>query len=128
MAYYTNSENVKQIKTVSTLDELKDHIEALGWNVTEYEKNEWNIAQYSPAGEDFSFSITHNDSIKDAILEIFCYAYNFDVDEHIEMWVEARNNGVSGVPNARTLVHDAEDIQEMLDALSESFQVLSIAE
>lgn len=42
------------------------------------------------------------------------YSNNFDVDEHVEMWLEARQNGTAGVPPARILVHDAEDIEKML--------------
>ena len=48
------------------------------------------------------------------------YASDFDVDDHIEMWIEARHNGVQGVPNTRTLVEDAEAIQDMLDELAEA--------
>lgn len=48
------------------------------------------------------------------------YADDFDPDEHIEMWIEARKNGVAGVPTTRELVHDAEAIQKMLKELAEA--------
>lgn len=74
------------------------------------------MCQYSPAGEDFFFAV----STKNFPKEIDEYADNFDPDEHIEMWIEARKNGVSGVPTTRELVHDAEEIQKMLKELAEA--------
>ena len=49
-----------------------------------------------------------------------CSADDFDVDDHIAMWIEAKKNGTAGVPSTRELVHDAEDIQEMLNELAEA--------
>lgn len=49
--------------------------------------------------------------------EILDYSDDFDPDEHIEMWVEARANGRQDVPGARRLAKDAEDIQKELDEL-----------
>lgn len=46
------------------------------------------------------------------------YAANFDIDEHIELWIEAKRNGVKGVPSARELVYDAEAICKMLQELA----------
>ena len=43
-----------------------------------------------------------------------CYE-DFDIDEHIETWVEARKNGTSGVPSVRRLAIDAEEIDKMLE-------------
>ena len=48
------------------------------------------------------------------------YAAGFDVDEHIEMWIEAKRSGTNGVPSARELVHDAEAIDKMLDELADA--------
>lgn len=42
------------------------------------------------------------------------------MDDHIEMWVKAKENGTSGVPSIRRLVEDAEDISEMLKELAEA--------
>lgn len=41
-------------------------------------------------------------------------------EEHIEMWVEARRHGTSGVPSIRELVKDAEAIDAMLKELAEA--------
>lgn len=109
-------------KTITSIDELKEAIENYGWSVSEFSYSDgdagWELSQYSPAGEDFSFSICHNNDIKKAIKEISDYAYNFDTEEHIEMWVEAKNS-VDGVPSISDLVEDADAIQEMLDELTD---------
>lgn len=88
------------------------------------EKREWSVSGYtddgrvelewwSPAGEDFLVCV-NVENFPDEILD---YSDDFDPDEHIEMWVEARANGRQDVPGARRLAKDAEDIAKELDAL-----------
>lgn len=93
---------------------IREAAERLEWNVTEYEDGTVEFQQYSPAGEDFSFTVNAENAAK----EIYEYYDDFDVDDHIEMWVEAKKNGVAGVPSIRRLVEDAEEISEMLEALA----------
>lgn len=72
------------------------------------EKREWSVSGYtddgrvelewwSPAGEDFLVCV-NVENFPDEILD---YSDDFDPDEHIEMWVEARANGRQDVPGAR---------------------------
>lgn len=95
--------------------------EALGWSV-EDDGNTVSFYQYSPAGEDFSFTVGKENIIE----EVREYAADFDIDEHIEMWIEEKRNGVSGVPSARELVHDAEDIDGMLQELAAALSELEV--
>ena len=92
--------------------------EELDWNVT-VEKKEWTFQQHSPAGEDFFFYITV-ENLKDLWREVRRYANDFDPDEHIEMWVEAKQHGREGIPSIRELVEDADEIDKMLDALADA--------
>lgn len=55
---------------------------------------------------------------KNFIQNVKEYAANFDIDEHIELWIEAKRNGVKGVPSTRELVYDAEAIDKMLQELA----------
>jgi len=87
--------------------------EKMDWTVNEYD-DYIELEKHSPAGEDFSFTVEKNDFI-DNVKE---YSAHFDIDEHIEMWIEARKTGTSGVPSTRELVKDAEDIDKMLQELS----------
>lgn len=112
-------------KTISSIDELKSAIEGKGWVVSECsfggDDTGWELYKYSPAGEDFGFSVYHNNDVQKAISEINDYAFVFDTEEHISMWIEARNvdNNRMGVPSPRELVEDADAIQKMLDELAD---------
>lgn len=88
-------------------------IENLGWIVREYD-NDYEIETNSPAGEDIIETITKD---KDYIQQFWNIYHNFDEDEHVEMWVNARHN-VSGVPSISTLVKDSEEITEMYKQLA----------
>lgn len=37
---------------------------------------------------------------------------NFDVDDHVAMWLKAKSNGVSDVPCVTTLIDDAREIEK----------------
>lgn len=102
---------------------LFDKADSLNWSVNIYAKTEWEFEKYSPAGEDFIFTITA-DKPEDVWREVRRYANDFDQDEHIEMWVNARHN-VSGVPNIRVLVEDAAEIEKMLDELADALKEVS---
>ena len=88
--------------------------ESNGWVISRYDDERVEISKYSPAGEDFSFVVYKDDFIKN----VTEYAEDFDIDEHIEMWIEARKHGARGVPSTRELVTDAEDISLMLQELA----------
>lgn len=88
---------------------IKRICENLDWVIREYEED-IELAKYSPAGEDFFFTVSKKNFLDDVIE----YAESFDADEHAEMWVENMHT-VSGVPQSiRTLIEDADAIKEML--------------
>lgn len=97
--------------------EFEKVFEDLGWNVTVYE-DDVELRKASPAGEDFSISVSP-DNLPDSVRTA---AENFDVDDHVYMMLDAKRSGLSGVPDARTLVDDAEAIQEMLDELADALK------
>lgn len=124
--YYKSDVVEDEVKAVQTMDELRTYLDEKGWSIYDCVFGPdscpgWELSKYSPAGEDFSFAVEHNNNVEEAIEEIKRYAYDFDVDEHVEMWVSARGN-VSGVPDVSTLVEDAKAIQEMLDELAEGVE------
>ena len=97
----------------------KKHIEiceGLGWRAKKLDDGDVELESYSPAGEDLVIYVSQKNFVND----IEEYAENFDIDEHIEMWIEAKRNGVRGVPSARELVEDAYAIQKMLNELAEA--------
>ena len=82
------------------------------WSVTVCDDGTVELEKYSPAGEDFIVAVDAENFVEN----------DFDPDEHIEMWVMARHNGAKGVPSIRELVHDAEDIDKMLQELAAALQ------
>lgn len=116
--FNTDVKEKAYIHQISSLDELKDFIEDLGWSIYDSDEQYWEIEQYSPAGEDFLFSICHNGDVEKAIIEIKDFCKYFDKDEHVTELFVAKQNGFQGVPSATELVADADSIQEMLEDLS----------
>jgi len=75
------------------------------------------FSKYSPAGEDFSFYVRAKTG-EDILIAVQWYARCFDADEHAAEWIVAKQNGsTTGIPDIRTLIKDADDIQTMLDEL-----------
>ena len=68
--------------------------------------------------------ILYNGAIQSFRDGLESYYEDFDVDEHIEMWIEARRNGTAGVPSIRELVEDAEAIEAMILELSQTLRDL----
>lgn len=71
-------------------DKTTEICERLDWSIYLDANEDVELRKESPAGEDFS----------------------------IELWIEAKRNGVKGVPSARELVYDAEAICKMLQELA----------
>lgn len=96
-----------------------DVLEGKGWSVAGYtDDGRVELETYSPAGEDFCICV-EVDGFPEAVAE---YAAGFDPDEHIAMWIEAKKNGVRGIPETRELVHDAENIDRMLQELASALR------
>ncbi len=107
-----------------TKKKIEDVAEGLGWSVDwQTQKNlkgktekYVEFRQESPAGEDFTFCVFY-DALYDIAHELYNWWQDFDVEEHVKMWLEAKSNGVGGVPDVVTLVKDAQDIDDMCEKL-----------
>lgn len=94
--------------------------EALDWCVHDDPEEDYvELEKYSPPGKT-SFGVQKENFVKN----VREYADDFDVDEHVELWIEGR--GKRGVPaTARELVEDAEAIRDMLNELAVALTVAS---
>lgn len=102
-----------------------DILERQEWSISSYtDDGRVELETYSPAGEDFSICVDV-ENFPEAVMK--CYE-SFDIDNHIEIWLEARKNGVSGVPPTRTLVTDAEAIDDMLEHLAYALASIEVPE
>ena len=89
------------------------------WSISSYiDDGKVEIGKYSPAGEDF-YVLADVENFAESMSEI---AEDFDVDEHIEMLIEAKQHGLAGVPSTKVLVHDAEDIKKMLQEIADALR------
>ena len=97
-----------------TLDDIyKNVCEEHEWNVSVDEDGYVDLRQYSPAGEDFGFTVEAEDFVEN----VRDYVIGFDIDEHVMLLMEAKKNGFAGVPSLRDLLDDAEAIDNMLNNL-----------
>lgn len=95
-------------------ERIKRICEEHDWCVYEEDDNILYISRYTPAGEDFGFEVDAGDAVN----EIKSYADDFDVDEHVKMWI-----GGPGAPSSiRCLLKDAEWIDEKLQELVRAFE------
>lgn len=117
----------KQAIKITSVEELHKYIEGKGWVISDCSFNEdidWEISKHSPAGEDFCFYIQCSNAVEDAINAIAEYTNSFDEEEHIKMWLNAKDidNNRSNVPSITELVEDAKNIKQMLTELSEGLE------
>ena len=112
MEKYTNKE----------LEIFLEKAEELDWSYNlfkEYDGRTYaEMEKYSPLGEDFGMIIDFSEeNPADTFMnDLKGYYYDFDPEEHAEMWIE--NRGKNGTPDSiRDLLDDAEDIKEMIGEL-----------
>lgn len=73
-------------------------VEKYGFTIRR-DKHGFELSQYTPAGEDWNLYFSKLQDLKE-------YAQNFDPEEEFTMWIEAKKNGVSGVPGPAELWQD----------------------
>lgn len=98
-------------------DRLREAAEALDWSWDESD-GMVELETWSPAGEDFVFSVPAK-NVADGVRE---FSRTFDTEEHVAELLEAKRNGLSGVPDVKTLVEDADAIREMLEDLADAME------
>lgn len=92
----------------------EDVLESLDWRIVGKDLETVDIENWSPAGENIVFTLNTDDVPGSAMKEY----EDFDADEHAAMWIESR--GKRGIPSSiRTLIDDADAIEEMLKELAD---------
>lgn len=95
-------------------------VENLGWRVCSQNGDFVEIENFSPAGENLVYEI----DITDPYWSAEKLYSDFDIDEHVIMWIDAKRNGVLGIPSISRLVKDAGSIKKMLKKLACALVVL----
>lgn len=99
-------------------DKQRKICEDLDWEVHECGDGTVELEKYSPAGEDFHFCI----NCDDVAANVREQWRSFDPEEHITELIVAKRNGLAGVPDIKTLCHDADAIEEMIAELAEALE------
>lgn len=102
------------------LNKLLAKAEELDWSYNicteEYTGRSYvELEKYSPEGEDFIMTIEFDkgDEVDSFLEDLKEYADDFDVDEHVEMWIPSRGKG--GCPSSIfDLLVDAKAIKDMI--------------
>lgn len=90
------------------LKQLLNELENLEFNISN--SNIITAQCYTPAGEDW---VIEFESLEDFI----SYAENFDIEENLRMWIEAKENGITGVPDIETLLKDQKWKKNLLNKI-----------
>lgn len=73
------------------------------------------FSKFSPAGQDFNFSIEPSDTIEELLERIKEYHDNFDIDYETYIWLDNDGHGKNGAPyHIKDLVEDMEACQQMI--------------
>lgn len=110
---------IEQITTVAA---------SLGWHVEtdtrESNLVEFEFQQYTPVGQDFSFSVEMKDNDPDNLLsEIDEYYEGFDPDYEAYLWIGADGHGKHGAPyHIKDIVTDMEQAETMIKTLYEALK------
>ena len=102
--------------------EFKKAIEDLGWVV---QSDTCITTDTDVCGREICIECNEPSELKETIRS---YYENFDVDEEAEVYIEAKQNGLKGVPSIRTLVNDLENEEEKYTELWEAVEDLSVEE
>lgn len=95
------------------MEKLIKILEKNGWDVTQFD-GYIDIEQWSNLGEDLIEEIECKNT-EEFIKEFENIVKNFDVDEHVELYVNSR--GKNGVPNCtvQELIDDAKEIKQLYE-------------
>jgi len=105
-------------------DKAVDAAEQLGWTARFYEEGDNKsvcFSNSSPEGEDLELEFYYEDA-DDLVKQLRENYEDFDVDEHVYEMLSAKHHGCSGVPSARDLVDDADEIESMYCDLYEAIE------
>lgn len=113
------------------IDKIVRCAEDKGWKVdVDFKQGKgltlFEFSQYTPAGQDFSFTATmktnHLDSL---IIDMEEYCENFDVDSEAYLWLDCNGHGKNGAPyRMREVLDDMEEAEKMIKTLLDAVKTL----
>lgn len=115
------------------IDAVKRCAERLGWTVqTDMPKENdvvlFEFYKFSPAGQDFGFSVGMEDNeLANLIGNIEDYYNSFDADEEAYLWLDSNGHGKNGAPyHMRDVLDDMEAVEDMIGELLDAIRDVEI--
>ena len=106
-------------------ERIEEIIDATLWSVYIDEDNhDVEFSTYTPAGQDFSFSIEvdEDNDLSDIADKINEYADDFDVDYEASLWIGNDGHGKNCAPyHIKDIVKDMENAKKMMRKLANEF-------
>lgn len=96
--------------TFKLSENLIEKINDIDFSVKEYD-DEFYFSKYSPAGQDFNFSIdkTEIETIEDLADAVYKYYRDYDCSEETYVWLDKTGHGTNGAPyNMKDVYEDME--------------------
>lgn len=100
--------------------DLIDLIEKAGFSICQEDENIYNFGKYSPAGNDFHFSVGTEDNLYYFLENIYAVYNEFDVSSETYPWLDESGHGKDGAP------HDMKDAYEDMEACQEYINELYV--
>lgn len=111
------------------IGKITECAESNGWSVSLDIKHEKNIAvfefsRYTPAGQDFSFSVTMKDNNLDSLVaNMEEYYEGFDVDSETYLWLDDDGHGKNGAPyRMKDVLADMEAAEKYIESLLDAIR------
>ena len=113
---------------MTAIEQIIAIAEQLGWQVkTDTDKPNlvvFDFQQYTPHGQDFSFSVEMKGNDTDSLLqEVETYYEDFDPDYEAYLWIGTDGHGKNGAPyRIKDIVSDMEQAEAMIEKLYENIK------
>ena len=113
---------------MTAIEQIIAIAEQLGWQVkTDTDKPNlvvFDFQQYTPHGQDFSFSVEMKGNDTDSLLqEVETYYEDFDPDYEAYLWIGTDGHGKNGAPyRIKDIVSDMEQAEAMIEKLYETLK------
>lgn len=113
---YTEEEYICDGHWNKLIEKLEEH----GFTVS-HEGDEWEFGKYSPAGQDFWFTV-YADDMDELAEKVLDYYENFDVSEEAYLWLDHSGHGKNGAPYDMKDVY--EDMKSCEDYIDEVYEII----
>ena len=97
---------------------LIEKIRNANFSIAQEDENVYDFGKYSPAGQDFHFSVDTEDDLYCFLDNIFAVYNDFDVSAETYLWLDENGHGKEGAPyDMKEAYEDMEACQEYIREL-----------